>query len=195
MNGKIRVSIVATSLNGSTVSSEPRRVLNIVNSSNTGNSLNENLFLKNNVEQNIVNSIDGANALKLDETFEIKNNEEQKALIESFESSEENILAEKRVRDNSVNDEIPNGVSIENTSYMENFSQTNNEENQNNYDAYKNENFEEEYTPKLFQEEQNLDDIEKTSNKQDYQSEQLFDQEANEDEDFEIPAFLRRQKF
>ena len=68
---------------------------------------------------------------------------------------------------------------------MENFSQTNNEENQNNYDAYKNENFEEEYTPKLFQEEQNLDDIEKTSNKQDYQSEQLFDQEANEDEDFE----------
>ncbi len=195
MNGKIRVSIVATSLNGSTVSSEPRRVLNIVNSSNTGNSLNENLFLKNNVEQNIVNSIDGANALKLDETFEIKNNEEQKALIESFESSEENILAEERVRDNSVNDEIPNGVSIENTSYMENFSQTNNEENQNNYDAYKNENFEEEYTPKLFQEEQNLDDIEKTSNKQDYQSEQLFDQEANEDEDFEIPAFLRRQKF
>ena len=195
MNGKIRVSIVATSLNGSTVSSEPRRVLNIVNSSNTGNSLNENLFLKNNVEQNIVNSIDGANALKLDETFEIKNNEEQKALIESFESSEENILAEKRVRDNSVNDEIPNGVSIENTSYMENFSQTNNEENQNNYDAYKNENFEEEYTPKLFQEEQNLDDIEKTNNKQDYQSEQLFDQEANEDEDFEIPAFLRRQKF
>ena len=195
MNGKIRVSIVATSLNGSTVSSEPRRVLNIVNSSNTGNSLNENLFLKNNVEQNIVNSIDGANALKLDETFEIKNNEEQKALIESFESSEENILAEKRVRDNSVNDEIPNGVSIENTSYMENFSQPNNEENQNNYYAYKNENFEEEYTPKLFQEEQNLDDIEKTSNKQDYQSEQLFDQEANEDEDFEIPAFLRRQKF
>ena len=195
MNGKIRVSIVATSLNGSTVSSEPRRVLNIVNSSNTGNSLNENLFLKNNVEQNIVNSIDGANALKLDETFEIKNNEEQKALIESFESSEENILAEERVRDNSVNDEIPNGVSIENTSYMENFSQTNNEENQNNYDAYKNKNFEEEYTPKLFQEEQNLDDIEKTSNKQDYQSEQLFDQEANEDEDFEIPAFLRRQKF
>ena len=195
MNGKIRVSIVATSLNGSTVSSEPRRVLNIVNSSNTGNSLNENLFLKNNVEQNIVNSIDGANALKLDETFEIKNNEEQKALIESFESSEENILAEKRVRDNSVNDEIPNGVSIENTSYMENFSQPNNEENQNNYYAYKNENFEEEYTPKLFQEEQNLDDIEKTNNKQDYQSEQLFDQEANEDEDFEIPAFLRRQKF
>ena len=195
MNGKIRVSIVATSLNGSTVSSEPRRVLNIVNSSNTGNSLNENLFLKNNVEQNIVNSIDGANALKLDETFEIKNNEEQKALIESFESSEENILAEERVRDNSVNDEIPNGVSIENTSYMENFSQPNNEENQNNYYAYKNENFEEEYTPKLFQEEQNLDDIEKTNNKQDYQSEQLFDQEANEDEDFEIPAFLRRQKF
>ena len=27
------------------------------------------------------------------------------------------------------------------------------------------------------------------------ESQQLFDQETNEDEDFEIPAFLRRQKF
>ena len=26
-------------------------------------------------------------------------------------------------------------------------------------------------------------------------TEQLFDQDVNEDEDFEIPAFLRRQKF
>ena len=31
--------------------------------------------------------------------------------------------------------------------------------------------------------------------KEDNVSDQLFDQEANEDEDFEIPAFLRRQSF
>ena len=35
----------------------------------------------------------------------------------------------------------------------------------------------------------------KQLNQQQLLSEQLFDQEANEDEDFEIPAFLRRQKF
>ncbi len=29
----------------------------------------------------------------------------------------------------------------------------------------------------------------------DVKDEQLFDQDSNEDEDFEIPAFLRRQKF
>ena len=29
----------------------------------------------------------------------------------------------------------------------------------------------------------------------DNRQEQLFDQDTNEDEDFEIPAFLRRQKF
>ena len=29
----------------------------------------------------------------------------------------------------------------------------------------------------------------------DNESDQLFDQDTNEDEDFEIPAFLRKQKF
>ena len=31
--------------------------------------------------------------------------------------------------------------------------------------------------------------------KENVNSKELFDQDANEDEDFEIPAFLRRQKF
>ena len=47
MKGKIRVSIVATSLKGSTVSPEPRPVLNIVNGSNSkSNSFTDNLFQK-----------------------------------------------------------------------------------------------------------------------------------------------------
>ena len=44
----------------------------------------ENLILKKYIEQNIVNSIDGATALKLDENYEIKNSEEQNALIDKF---------------------------------------------------------------------------------------------------------------
>ena len=51
---------------------------------------------------------------------------------------------------------------------------------------------EEEYTPKLFSEESSLSDnsISSTESEQ-----KLFDQENNQEEDFEIPAFLRRQKF
>ena len=56
----------------------------------------------------------------------------------------------------------------------------------------------EEYTPKLFSDEQNYESEEliSSSNDQDSSgSDQLFDQDINEEEDFEIPAFLRKQKF
>ena len=58
------------------------------------------------------------------------------------------------------------------------------------------ENNEEEYTPKLFSEEsyQSDDSIEKNNN-QNVDSDELFDQDTIEEEDFEIPAFLRKQKF
>ena len=96
MNGKIRVSIVATSLKGSNIFHDTKPVLNIVNNLNSRNNLfTENLFSKSNIEKNIVNSIDGATALKLDENYEIKSNEEQNALINSFESHEENKISEE----------------------------------------------------------------------------------------------------
>ena len=49
---------------------------------------------------------------------------------------------------------------------------------------------EEEYTPKLFSEETSSMKIILLESEQ-----KLFDQENNQEEDFEIPAFLRRQKF
>ena len=52
----------------------------------------------------------------------------------------------------------------------------------------------EEYTPKLFSEEQNFQE-ETNEMQDDNRSDQLFDQDTNEEEDFEIPAFLRKQKF
>ena len=52
-------------------------------------------FLKNNIEKNVINSIDGATALKLDENYEIKNSEEQNALIDSFENKEEKMIARR----------------------------------------------------------------------------------------------------
>ena len=195
MNGKIRVSIVATSLKGSSISPEIKPILNIVNGSNTrGNLLNENLFAKSNIEQNVVNSIDGATALKLDESYEIKNTDEQNALIDSFESNEEKKLAKEPETYNRVTVDVPAGVSIESASYIEK-----NVDNEiNNINPYENKssvnNLEEEYTPKLFNEEQSLNEDSLDGEKEDTIEEKLFDQE-NEDEDFEIPAFLRRQKF
>ena len=51
---------------------------------------------------------------------------------------------------------------------------------------------EEEHTPKLFSEETSEDENKTPSTEME---QKLFDQENNQEEDFEIPAFLRRQKF
>ena len=56
-------------------------------------------------------------------------------------------------------------------------------------------NVEEEYTPKLFSEEQNFTESDPAEESSVEDTNQLFDEDVNEDEDFEIPAFLRRQKF
>ena len=195
MNGKIRVSIVATSLKGASVTPEPRPLLNVVNNSNRGNNYSENLFSRNNIEQNIVNSIDGATALKLDESFEIKNSEEQNALIDSFENSEENKISKQAILNTSVSEEIPAGVSIESASYIEKNTDTKPNEPHKNEGNFDQEALKEEYTPKLFSDDLMKDDNETEIFEEQRPSEQLFDQDINEEEDFEIPAFLRRQKF
>ena len=196
MNGKIRVSIVATSLKGSSVLSDSKPVLNVVGGFNgRNNTYSDNLFSKVNTEQNIVSSIDGATALKLDESYEIKNSEDQSALIDSFESDEEDKIKEEALLNNINNDEIPTGVSIESASYMEN----NNENMDYKTISQNNDHLaptnEEEYTPKLFSDDQPQEDLEQREEKESHTSERLFDQDTSEDEDFEIPAFLRRQKF
>ena len=197
MNGKIRVSIVATSLKGSSVFPDPRPVLNVVNGSNSkSTNFSDNLFSKTNLEQNVVSSIEGATALKLDENYEIKNNDEQNAVMDSFENEEENKIAEETKTYIESSQEIPKGVSIESASYMENnVEPVSTEMKDETNNLIKNESIQEEYTPKLFSEEENYKDSRINEIKEDNVSDQLFDQENNEDEDFEIPAFLRRQKF
>ena len=70
MNGKIRVSIVATALDGH--KPESKTVLNMVNRIQNRNSgYSENIFKSPNVEQNPIFSIDGATALKLDECLKL----------------------------------------------------------------------------------------------------------------------------
>ena len=104
------------------------------------------------IDKNIVNSIDGATALKLDESYEIKSSEEQNTLINDFESSEEKILDDEMVQKN-FNDEIPTGVSIESASYIEKNDNNNSAELVSQDSKSIIGEIEDEYTPKLFSEE------------------------------------------
>jgi len=191
MNGKIRVSIVATALDGH--KPETKTVLNMVTRiQNRNNGYSESLFSQNTrVENNTYNSIEGATALKLDENYEI-NNEEQNNVINNFETNPDEQNLEEAFSEHEKINEIPSGVSIESASYMEN--NINLEENNNN-NVSTTGNISEEYIPKLFSEEQDYQDSTEEKESINNDTEQLFDQDLNEDEDFEIPAFLRKQKF
>jgi len=191
MNGKIRVSIVATALDGH--KPETKTVLNMVTRiQNRNNGYSEGLFSHNTrVENNTFNSIDGATALKLDENYEI-NNEEQNAVVNNFENNLDNQQSEETLlKAEAVNETQPD-VSMENASYIE--SITNTEDNSNIISSTTN-SIEEDSVPKLFSDEQNYQRDEETNENSDNETEQLFDQDTNEEEDFEIPAFLRKQKF
>ena len=193
MTGKIRVSIVATALDGH--KTENKTVLNMVSriqNRNTGYS--ENLFSQNSrVENNTISSIDGATALKLDESYQLKEEVESNS-INDFENNLENEnLIGISTEQEKVSSDIPSGVSIESASYIEK-----NNFQENDSDQMMVENKEEEYTPKLFSEEQDFRSEEistETAAEENKDSDQLFNQEINEEEDFEIPAFLRKQKF
>ena len=191
MTGKIRVSIVATALDGH--KSENKTVLNMVSriqNRNTGYS--DSLFSHNTrADSNALNAIDGATALKLDESYQV--NEEQNASINNFENSIENNQSENVATNEEIINDIPSGVSIESASYMENNISA--EESSNNISTTAD--IVEEYTPKLFSEEQSFQEESEleTSEHTDNESEELFNQDTSEEEDFEIPAFLRKQKF
>ena len=188
----MRVSIVATALDGQV--SENKTVLNMVDRIQNRNAgYTDSWFSKNTtVENTTYNSIDGATALKLDE---------------EFNPSTENLI-------NSESEMIPEtvqaadpvlGISIESASYMENnipsneqtqHSPDNNLMNSNTTETEKKP--EEEYTPQLFADENiQVDErnFSSTENIEEQEKENIFNQDLNEEEDFEIPAFLRRQKF
>ena len=195
MTGKIRVSIVATALDGH--KTENKTVLNMfsrVQNRNTG--FSENLFSQNpRVDNNTLSSIDGATALKLDESYQLDEDQEQTNPlnndIDNVFDSESSTEAPASM--GHVSNNFPSGVSIESASYMENNNLVNNDS-----DLSLNINNEEEPMPKLFSEEQSdlTDEITTEDNRQkNNDTDQLFDQDINEEEDFEIPAFLRKQKF
>ena len=180
MDGKIRVSIVATSLDGH--KPESKTVLNMVNRiQNRNPGYSDNIFNNPNIERNTINSIEGATALKLDEQLE----------IDTSPQKIDDVNVEKNMSENTkANQDISSqGISIENASYIEN-----NLDVGSTIESKKLS--DEEYTPELFSKEKN--DLREDSLQIDDehpQNDRLFDQNSTDDEEFEIPAFLRKQKF
>ena len=192
MEGKMRVSIVATALDGH--KTENRTVLNMVSRIHNRNpGYSDGLFSQtNNLESNNITSIDGATALKLDEKYEI-NEQEYNSSINKIDTN----FAEPTIENtaNLEEDNLPNGISIESTSYLEsNANESLNEESSdNNVDNIHIP--DEDHTPKLFSEDEQSRDENNFGEESETQSDKLFEPEVNDEEDFEIPAFLRKQKF
>ena len=144
------------------------------------------------LKKTFLNSIEGATALKLMKLLKLKIVRSKATLIDKFEKNEENKIAEELKNNKTETNEFPTGISIESASYMENEtdakiqSQLSNNENLENNET--------ENTPKLFSEEP-FQEEKKINSFSEKETKELFDQDLNEDEDFEIPAFLRRQKF
>ena len=197
MDGKMRVSIVATALDGGTYIEPKPPVLNVVSSASaSNNNYSENLFSASNLEKSVINSIDGATALKLDEKFEI-NDQENQSILNNIDNSNLETKSDKSI-DEMTTDNIPNGVSIENASYMENngASSSLSGQSDNSSDLELN-NQNQDHTPQLFSNDTDTD-TESENNLEEFSGsrmEKLFDQDINDEEDFEIPAFLRKQKF
>jgi len=190
LNGKMRVSIVATALDGQVASNNG--VVNMVNriqNRNTGYS-DSGLFSKGTMMQNnsVNSSISGSTALKLDEQFEVEKSQNSSLNIEeetiNQNNNEEQFLntPESNSNERGTVEKVSSSETLFGLDTIEQIPL--NEENALTSD--------EEYTPKLFSEEIISDE---NKNPPSETEQKLFDQENNQDEDFEIPAFLRRQKF
>ena len=187
MNGKIRVSIVATSLDSNKSNFQKSPVFNVVSRiQNRGNDYTDNLFSNKFSENSAVGSIEGATALKINENVNQNENfiekEEQALNLKNFESKEE--PANQFHLKNDI--DSMSGISMENASYIEDNS---------NENLIKDESTEE-AVPKIFSEELSDNESQRNDLGEEPINQNLFDQEASdEEEDFEIPAFLRKQKF
>jgi len=184
LEGKMRVSVVATALDGEAL--EPRPVVNMVHRIHNRNSgYSDNLTKKDNIpEMPNFDSIQGATALKLDNQVEENKVEESKNDLILGKQNE--------IKDESIkNDPVFSGLSLDNASYFENSldqSQDNisvfDEKSEDNATEINNSN---DPDPQLFSDEDSFNNSSESNEQETFKNE--------DEEDFEIPAFLRNQKF
>ena len=182
LDGKMRVSIVATALDGQ--QPEAKSVINMVHrihNRNPGYSDFSNLSNSNafNFQAQASQATDGATALKIEEEVKtesanITNSEIEKdySAIASSEIINEQVLDEKIEEDNqeSTNPLILKTEQKDDSNGLENFGIDEIEES----------------TPDLFNSDENLEEK--------FTSFEDTEKTKDEEDDLEIPAFLRRQK-
>ena len=180
LEGKMRVSIVATALDNQGPQIKPviSMVGRIQNRNNSNNSSTTNTFVMN---RSTLEATEGATVLDMNVTAE-ENIEPNKVVQQGGGQKE---------KQNKINDPSLENISIENATYMEKTSQTE-EDLKNEYEMPK---FEidsiELANSQLFPDNERNDSLNQENKNE--QEPEMFEQ-SDLEEDFEIPAFLRRQK-
>tara|TARA_B100001741_G_scaffold303456_1_gene293605 strand:+ start:404 stop:1888 length:1485 start_codon:yes stop_codon:yes gene_type:complete len=188
LNGKIRVSIVATSLDGQEPQVKP--VISMVHrlhNRNTGYSDNSvaNTLATN---QSTLQATEGATALNLSNVL----NEENQNVVQ------ESIVEKQVANQNHEEDPLFENISMESASYLQSLDEETKSNKEDDMPAFEVDSIEL-ATPDLFSENQahteEKDDqkIQIFENKEEQKEPEMFEKSESE-EDFEIPAFLRRQK-
>ncbi len=193
LNGKIRVSIVATSLDGQEPETKP--IISMVHRLQ-----NRNVRYGNNAANTLINNqatlnaTEGATALDMN------------SVIEQNQTKETELATEQHQVKTEVNGPLVENISMENATYLQNMENLSDDES-------KMSTFEvdsiELATPELFSDtgedssfnqdnntnEPNIFDNASPQNKKEDKIKELeMFEDNNQEEDFEIPAFLRRQK-
>ena len=187
LNGKIRVSIVATSLDEQSPQIKP--IISMVHRlHNRNNNYVNNSTDTLSMNQPTLNATEGATALNLNTVIQ------ENVKIEQGTTKEENNI--------SSHEPMLDNISIENANYLQNLENTsieNHPQPNNDMPSFEVDSIEL-ATPELFSndEENNSSEpkiFEKLNNEKEEEIKELeMFEESNLEEDFEIPAFLRRQK-
>ena len=193
INGKIRVSIVATSLDDQSPQTKP--VISMVHrlqSRGAGYTESSSNTFSNN--QPVLNATEGATALNIETAIEQNKDEHQGGIKIDTE-------------DEMVHEPLLENISMENAAYLQNSENTYTSNNfETNKDMSK---FDENQlkvdvptfevdsielaTPELFSNDENEDNSFNQDINNNEKEPEMF-AENDKDEDFEIPAFLRKQK-
>ena len=198
LEGKMRVSIVATALDNEGPQTKPVvSMVHRIHNRNFGH--NENLSKTLAMNQPTLNATDGATALDIN------------TAVEQNPVEQTNVIKEQEIVQSKIEEPTIENISIENATYLQNLENIENKE-----DVYKEQdnvpNFEvdsiELTSPKLFSDDEKNDSLEQENNNED--GPKIFEKTDSEvvtetkepelfensdiEENFEIPAFLRRQK-
>ena len=197
LTGKIRVSIVATSLDNQSPQSKP--VISMVHrlqNRNVGYSDHSISTVTRN--QSTLGVTEGATALDMN------------SVIEQNQAKESQLISEHRKAESQINEPSTENISMESATYFQNVEKVSNNEDlredESNMDTFEVDSIEL-ATPELFSNteedsflnqdnntnEPNIFDDTNSQNTEETKEPEMFE-DKNQEEDFEIPAFLRRQK-